>query len=149
MNEQELYSLDIKGIMDLLPHRYPMLLVDRVVEVVPGEVIKAFKNVSINENFFQGHFPAEPVMPGVLILEGLAQAGALLAFISAGDEIAGKLVYFAGIDGVKFRRKVVPGDQLFYELTVLKRKSRFWIMEGKAYVDGALATQAQLMATFA
>lgn len=149
MSEQNWQGLDIKQILELLPHRYPFVMVDRVVEVVPDQQLRGYKNVSVNENFFQGHFPGEPVMPGVLILEGLAQAGALLAYLSQSEANAGKLVYFAGLDGVKFRRKVVPGDQLHYELTVLKRKSRFWFMEGKAYVDGALAAEAQLMATFA
>lgn len=157
MNEQELHSLDIKQILALLPHRYPFLMVDRIVsfdlgpgpESGPGARIKTYKNVSINEHFFQGHFPGEPIMPGVLILEGLAQTGALLAFLATGKEIAGKLVYFVGIDGVKFRRKVVPGDQLVYELTLIKRRGRFWITAGKAHVDGALAAEAQLMATFA
>jgi len=149
MSDQELGMLDIKGILALLPHRYPFVMVDRILSVEPGERIRGYKNVSINENFFQGHFPGEPVMPGVLILEGMAQTGALLAYLTGGEDIAGKLVYFAGIDGAKFRRKVVPGDQLVYELAVKKRKSRFWIMEGRAYVDDALATEAQLMATFA
>lgn len=148
MSEQEWQGLDIKGILALLPHRYPLVMVDRIVELTPGEHIKGYKNLTFNESFFQGHFPGEPVMPGVLILEGMAQTGALLAYLSESDSTSGKLVYFAGLDAVKFRRKVVPGDQLHYDLTVLKRKSRFWIMAGKAYVDGALAAEAQLMATF-
>lgn len=148
MSEQEWQGLDIKGILALLPHRYPLVMVDRIVELTPGEQIKGYKNLTFNESFFQGHFPGEPVMPGVLILEGMAQTGALLAYLSESDSTSGKLVYFAGLDAVKFRRKVVPGDQLHYDLTVLKRKSRFWIMAGKAYVDGALAAEAQLMATF-
>ena len=148
MSEKNLQGLDIKKILELLPHRYPMVMVDRIVEVVAGERIRGYKNITMNENFFQGHFPGEPVMPGVLILEGMAQAGALLAYLSESETTSGKLVYFAGLDAVKFRRKVIPGDQLHYELTVLKRKSRFWIMAGKAYVDDNLVAEAQLMATF-
>lgn len=145
---EHLAQLDIKQILALLPHRYPFIMVDRILAVTPGERITGLKNVTMNENFFQGHFPAEPVMPGVLILEGMAQAGAILAFLTAGDEIAGKLVYFAGMNEVKFRRKVGPGDQLIYELAVKKRKSRFWIMEGRSLVDGQVAAEAELMATF-
>ncbi len=145
---EDLGRLDIKQILDLLPHRYPFIMVDRILAVSVGERITGLKNVTINENFFQGHFPAEPVMPGVLILEGMAQTGALLAFLTAGEEIAGKLVYFAGMNEVKFRRKVGPGDQLLYELAVKKRKNRFWIMEGRALVDGQMAAEAELMATF-
>lgn len=145
---EHLAQLDIKQILALLPHRYPFIMVDRILAVTPGERITGLKNVTMNENFFQGHFPAEPVMPGVLILEGMAQAGALLAFLTAGEEIAGKLVYFAGMNEVKFRRKVGPGDQLIYELAVKKRKSRFWIMEGRSLVDGQVAAEAELMATF-
>lgn len=148
MTEIDLQGLDIKEILAKLPHRYPMVMVDRIVALEDGVRIRGYKNVSINENFFQGHFPGEPVMPGVLMLEGMAQTGALLAYLSASESTAGKLVYFAGLDDVKFRRKVIPGDQLHYDLQVLKRKSRFWVMAGKAYVDDALVAEAQLMATF-
>ena len=141
--------IDIKEILSLLPHRYPFIMVDRIVDVEPGVAIKGIKNVSMNENFFQGHFPGEPVMPGVLMLEGMAQVGALLAYLTDREMVGTKLVYFAGLDKVKFRQKVVPGDQLLYELTVLKRKSKFWVMSGKALVDGRLVAEAELMATFA
>ena len=140
-------QLDIQGILKILPHRYPFVMVDRITEICLGESISGYKNVTMNENFFQGHFPSQPVMPGVLILEGMAQVGAILAYVTE-DEFADKLVYFAGIDGVKFRQKVVPGDRLDYVLTVTKRKSKFWKMDGKAYVDGRLVAEAELMATF-
>ncbi len=141
--------IDIKEILNLLPHRYPFIMVDRIVDIELGVAIKGIKNVSMNENFFQGHFPGEPVMPGVLMLEGMAQVGALLAYLTDREMAGNKLVYFAGLDKVKFRQKVGPGDQLLYELTVLKRKSRFWVMAGKATVDGKLVAEAELMATFA
>ncbi len=145
----ETKHFDINEILRLLPHRYPFVLVDRVLEVVPGESIVCLKNVTINENFFQGHFPSEPVMPGVLIMEGLAQAGALLAYLTGGETVEGKLVYFAGMDGVRFRQKVVPGDQLVFRLSVIKRKGRIWKLDGKAYVDDRLVAEGELMATFA
>ena len=145
----DLQQLDILEILKILPHRYPFLMVDRIVEMHLGESIRGDKNVTMNENFFQGHFPSQPVMPGVLILEGMAQVGAILAYVTDPEAVANKLVYFAGLDGVKFRQKVVPGDQLYYELSVSKRKARFWKMEGKAFVDGKLVAEAELMATFA
>jgi 3-hydroxyacyl-[acyl-carrier-protein] dehydratase len=144
----ELQQLDILDILKILPHRYPFLMVDRITAVTPGEAISGLKNVTMNENFFQGHFPGQPVMPGVLILEGMAQVGAILAYLTDPEAVANKLVYFAGIDAVKFRQKVVPGDQLHYELSVSKRKARFWKMAGKAFVEGRLAAEAELMATF-
>ena len=138
--------MDIQEIQRLLPHRYPFLLVDRVVEISLEKSLKAFKNVSSNEGFFQGHFPGHPVMPGVLAVEALAQAAALLAFKSTGVEGAG-LVYLMGIDGVRFRRPVVPGDRLDLEVSVVRRKARIWKMRGEASVDGHLACEAELMAT--
>ncbi len=137
----------ISEILELLPHRYPMLLVDRILKVKPGESIKALKNVTMNEQFFQGHFPVEPVMPGVLILEGLAQAGALLAYLTEPEKVGKSLVYFAGLDGVRFRRKVVPGDQLIFEVTFIKRKTKIYKLSGRAYVDDELAAEAELLAT--
>ena len=148
MASEEKY-IDVTEILRLLPHRYPFVLVDRVLEVEPGERIVCLKNVTINEEFFQGHFPGAPVMPGVLIMEGLAQAGALLAYLTGGDTVEGKLVYFAGMDNVRFRQKVVPGDQLIFKLSVNKRKGRIWKLDGAAYVDEKLVAEGELMATFA
>ena len=141
-------SLDIVEILKLLPHRYPFVMVDRVKELVSGDRIKTLKNVTINEPFFQGHFPVLPVMPGVMILEGMAQSAAVLAYMTMKEYIGTKLVYFAGLDRVRFRQKVSPGDQLIYEVKTIKRKLSLWNLEGKAYVDDKLVAEAILMATF-
>ena len=141
-------TYDIVEILKLLPHRYPFILVDRILEVVPGESIKAIKNVTINEPFFQGHFPGEPVMPGVLVMEGMAQAGAILAYLTDREKIGKNLVYFAGMDGVRFRKIIIPGDQIRFELNIMKRKSKLFKIAGKAYVDEILAAEGELMATF-
>jgi len=130
--------------MDSIPHRYPFLLVDRVLAIEPGRRIVALKNVSINEAFFPGHFPGAPVMPGVLIVEALAQAGAVLLLHDMPDR-ASKLVYFTGIDGARFRRTVVPGDQLQLELEVIKRRTKSCKMRGRATVEGKLAAEAQIL----
>ena len=140
--------LDIQEILRLLPHRYPFLLIDRVLDYTAGEKITCIKNVTINEPFFQGHFPVEPVMPGVLIVEGMAQAGAVLAFLTEQERVGDNLVYFTGIDKARFRRKVVPGDQIVYEVEIIRRKGKVIKMECKALVDGAVAAEALLMATF-
>ncbi|MDD3617831.1 MAG: 3-hydroxyacyl-ACP dehydratase FabZ [Desulfobulbaceae bacterium] len=141
--------LDIKGILAILPHRYPFVLVDRIVELEVGKYIVGLKNVTINEPCFQGHFPGEPVMPGVLILEGMAQVGALLAYKSIPEAIGSKLVYFAGLDGVRFRKVVRPGDQIIYRLEIIKLKSKLSKMSGKAFVDDQLVAEGELMASFA
>ena len=146
---RDIQTLDIKEIIRLLPHRYPFLLVDRILEGEKMKNLVGLKNVTINEPFFQGHFPSEPIMPGVLILEGMAQAGGILAFYSMPEMVGEKLVYFAGIDKVKFRRPVVPGDQLIYEVEVIKQKGKIWKMAGKAKVDDKLAAEAELMAALA
>lgn len=140
--------LDIQEILRILPHRYPFVLVDRVIEYSTDKSIRALKNVTINEPFFQGHFPVEPVMPGVLVVEGMAQVGALLAFLSEPEKVGEKLVYFGGIDKARFRRKVVPGDQIIFEISVLKHKSKVFKLEGKALVDDQLVAQAELLASF-
>ena len=137
--------IDITEILSILPHRYPFLLVDKVVEMEKNISIKCIKNVTINEPFFQGHFPGHPVMPGVLILEALAQAAGILSFKSA--DVSGKLVYFMGIDKAKFRRPVVPGDTLELLLTVTKQRGPIWGFKGEAIVDGNRAASAELMAT--
>jgi beta-hydroxyacyl-ACP dehydratase FabZ len=134
--------------MQRLPHRYPFLLIDRIVRFVPGEEIVALKNVTMNEPFFQGHFPAKPVMPGVLIIEALAQAGGILAAEIRGPEKQGDIIYFMGMDAVRFRKPVVPGDQLMLEARVLKMRSRVAKMAGRALVDGQLVAEAELMASF-
>jgi 3-hydroxyacyl-[acyl-carrier-protein] dehydratase len=140
--------LDILAIMQRLPHRYPFLLIDRIVRFVPGQEIVALKNVTMNEPFFQGHFPAKPVMPGVLIIEALAQAGGILAAEIRGAEKQGEIIYFMGMDAVRFRKPVVPGDQLMLEARVLKMRSRVAKMAGRALVDGQLVAEAELMASF-
>ncbi|OPL16991.1 MAG: 3-hydroxyacyl-[acyl-carrier-protein] dehydratase FabZ [delta proteobacterium ML8_D] len=139
-------QLRIQEISALLPHRYPFLLVDRVLSIEPGLSIKSLKNVTINEPFFQGHFPGEPIMPGVLILEAMGQTGIIFAKNTETGGFGNKLLVFAGMDEVRFRRQVVPGDQLIMELKLLKRKSILWKMEGKAYVNDKVAAEAILIA---
>lgn len=134
-------------ILRLLPHRYPFLLVDRVKEVQPGKRLVAYKNVSHNEPFFQGHFPGHPIMPGVLILEAMAQACALLASQSAGAVAHSQVAYLMGIDGARFRKPVVPGDQLLIEVEVVKQKGAIWKQKGIASVSGGLVAEAEFLAT--
>lgn len=145
MQDTPTQNMDIQRIMRLLPHRYPFLLVDRVVECVPGSYIRAYKNVTANEPFFQGHFPGAPIMPGVLILEALAQTGGLLA-ASGMESLDDKLFLFTGLDGVKFRRQVTPGDRLDLECGNLRMKLSLCKMEARAFVDGKLACEAQITA---
>ena len=140
--------MDIHQIIKKLPHRYPFLLVDRVVELEKDARIKALKNVTINEPFFNGHFPNRPVMPGVLMLEALAQASALLSFASEGEVADGsRLYYFAGIDGARFKRVVEPGDQLILESKIERKKANIYKYSTRATVDGELAVEAELMCT--
>jgi 3-hydroxyacyl-[acyl-carrier-protein] dehydratase len=138
--------IDTKGIMAILPHRYPFLMVDRIVQLEQGKTITGIKNVTMNEPFFQGHFPGEPVMPGVLILE--AMAGSILACLSD-QTMIGRLAYFAGVDKARFRRIVRPGDQLVLQLAMIKQKGKVIKMAGQAFVDEQLTTEAELMASFA
>lgn len=132
-------------IQGLLPHRYPFLLVDRVLEWQPDRRIVGIKNVTVNEPFFQGHFPGRPVMPGVLILEAMAQVGGLLSFKSLG-EAKKPVVYLTGIDGAKFRKPVVPGDRIRFEIDVVKKRPPFWKMQGKAFVEDELVCEAEVTA---
>lgn len=136
--------MDVIQIQDILPHRYPFLLVDRILEIEPGKRIVGIKNVTFNEEYFQGHFPGKPVMPGVLIIEAMAQVGGVLLLREIEDRHS-KLVYFMGIDEARFRRPVVPGDQIRFELEVLKRKATTCKLQGKAFVDGALAAEAVIL----
>ena len=142
--------MDVTEIQKILPHRYPFLLVDRVTAMEKGKSIIAYKNVSISEPVFQGHFPGHPIYPGVMILEGMAQAGGVLSFLSMGDlteeEVANKVVYFMSIDKAKFRSPVKPGDKLEYRISVLKQKGTIWMLKGEAYVDDKLVSEAELKA---
>ena len=143
-----LNAMDIHQILKQLPHRYPILLVDRVLACEPGKTIHALKNVSINEPFFQGHYPHHPVMPGVLIIEALAQAAAILSFKTLGDEPSDESVYyFVGIDGARFKKPVSPGDQLNLHVDVIANKRGLWKFKAEARVDGQLAAEAELMCT--
>jgi 3-hydroxyacyl-[acyl-carrier-protein] dehydratase len=141
--EQPIQTMDIGQIMDFLPHRYPFLLIDRVVKFERSKQITAIKNVTINEPFFNGHFPGYPIMPGVLVVEAMAQAGCILLLNEVADRES-KLVVFTGIEAAKFRRPITPGDQLRIEVTVLSFRPRQGRMEGRAYVDGKLACEATL-----
>ena len=141
-------TMDIHQILEHLPHRYPFLLVDRVLDIVPGEKIRALKNVTMNEPFFPGHYPHHPVMPGVLILEALAQTAALLSFNTMGSKPdENSVVYFVGIDNARFKRPVGPGDQLIMDVSILLRKRGIWKFSAKASVDGQTAAEAELMCT--
>ncbi len=142
-------TMDVIEIQEIIPHRYPFLLLDRVTAITPNESLDGFKNVTIGDNIFQGHFPGHPIYPGVMILEGMAQAGGILAFKSMDmtkEEAANKVVYFMSIDKAKFRAPVKPGDRLEYRISVIKNKGAIWVLDGKAYVDGNLVSQAELKA---
>ena len=135
-------TLDIIGIMAAIPHRYPFLLIDRVVDIVHGQSAVGVKNVSVNENFFQGHFPGHPVMPGVLIIEAMAQTAAVLVVETLGPDARGRVVYFMSIDSAKFRRPVVPGDQLRIHITKNQQRGMVWKFDAQAKVDGVVVAEA-------
>jgi beta-hydroxyacyl-ACP dehydratase FabZ len=140
--------MDIGRIMDVLPHRYPFLLVDRIIEVEGQQRIVGIKNVTINEPFFQGHFPGHPIMPGVLIIEAMAQVGGMLLMgYFEGQNVEDKVVYFMSLDNVKFRRPVVPGDQIRFELNMLQFRGKTCKMKGVGYVDGQVVAEAEMMAS--
>ena len=139
---------DVQAILKFLPHRYPFILIDRVLELVPGEEVVALKNVTINEPFFQGHFPENPIMPGVLIIEAMAQAGGILVIESMPPERHGQPVYFMTMDKVRFRKPVVPGDQIIFKAKLLKLREKAVKMSGKAIVEDNLVAEAELMASF-
>jgi 3-hydroxyacyl-[acyl-carrier-protein] dehydratase len=141
--------MDINQIMQILPHRYPFLLVDRIVDVEEGKRIVGVKNVTVNEPFFTGHFPGHPVMPGVLIIEAMAQVAAIMAYLASDEETRKKVSYFMAIDKCRFRRPVRPGDQLRIEIETLFAKRGIWSVAGKATVDGTVVADAELKATFA
>ncbi|MDD2501112.1 MAG: 3-hydroxyacyl-ACP dehydratase FabZ [Geobacter sp.] len=141
--------MDVNAIMKILPHRYPFLLVDRIVELEHGKRCVGIKNVSINEPFFPGHFPGHPVMPGVLIIEAMAQVAGIMAYLASDEETRKKVSYFMAIDSAKFRKPVMPGDQLQIEITTTMNRRGIWGVDGKAFVDGKLVTEASLKATFA
>ncbi len=141
--------LDVRAVMAALPHRYPMLLVDRVEELIPDRSIAAIKAVTINEGFFQGHFPGRPIMPGVLVVEALAQAAGVLAVESLGLSGTGKLVYFMSIDGVKFRKPVEPGILLRLEVEFVQKRARVCKFAGRAMIDGELAAECEFTAMIA
>ena len=139
-------TMDVNRVMELLPHRYPFLLVDRVMECEPGNRIIAYKNVTLNEPFFQGHFPQKPVMPGVLIIEAMAQATCLLALQSEG--VSDDAIYLlVGVDKARFKRQVEPGDRLQLEMELIKHRRDLWVFSGKATVDGQVAASAEIMCT--
>jgi beta-hydroxyacyl-ACP dehydratase FabZ len=144
MAEREPRMIDLQGIMDLLPHRYPMLLVDRILDFEPREWIRGLKNVSFNEAVFQGHFPSRPVFPGVYIVEAMAQTGGCLLMREFEDR-ARKVIYFMGIDAVRFRKPVLPGDQMVMEVRVIQLKGRICKMRGEAFVDGQKVAEAEFM----
>lgn len=145
MTDSDLSEFDIQKVMELLPHRYPFLLIDRVIACSPGDSLTALKNVSFNEPFFQGHFPRQPIMPGVLIMEALAQATGLLSFCSMPEDGKNKLYMLVGIDKARFRDQVVPGDQLVLAVNLKRNMRGIWMYQGTATVDDKVVAEAELM----
>lgn len=146
MSEDQKDVTSIQRIMDMIPHRYPILLVDRLIDFVPGESAVGLKNVTFNEPHFQGHFPGEPVMPGVLIVEAMAQTAAIMVVKTLGEEAEGKLVYFMTIDNARFRKPVVPGDSMHIHIKKIKHRRSVWKFEGEGIVDGQVCAQATFSA---
>jgi len=143
--ETDGYLLDIHAIMKIMPHRYPFLLVDRIIDLIPGKKVIGIKNVTMNEPFFQGHFPGRPVMPGVLQIEAMAQVGGIL-MLDADTSTDGKLIFFTTINKAKFRKPVEPGDTIRFELDIVKQRRNMFVMAGKGYVDGDTVVEAELSA---
>jgi 3-hydroxyacyl-[acyl-carrier-protein] dehydratase len=141
----ETKTIDIEGILERLPHRYPFLMIDRVLEVVPGKSIVGLKNISFNEAHFQGHFPGHPVMPGVLIIEALAQAGGVLAYETATADDRVRILYLVGVEETRFKQTVQPGDQLVLRVELVKRRRSLWRFNGVAEVDGKLVAETQIL----
>lgn len=139
---QELETIDIIRIQEMIPHRYPMLLIDKLVNVIPNESAVGIKNVTLNEWFFQGHFPARPIMPGVLIIEAMAQTAAVLVVRTMGQEGEGKIVYFMSVEEARFRKPVFPGDTLRIQVTKQRQRGNVWKFEGKAFVEGSVVSEA-------
>jgi len=138
---------DVEQIQEMIPHRYPFLLVDRITDVKNGEFVEGYLNISITNQVFQGHFPGHPIYPGVLIIEGMAQTGAILPFtVMDKEELNDKVVYFMSIDKAKFRKPVRPGDKLVYKVSTIKHRGKIWQLKGEAYVDGELVSEAELKA---
>lgn len=144
--KKELVSVDINRIKDMIPHRYPFLLVDKVIDIDSGQSAVGIKNVTVNEPFFPGHFPTRPVMPGVLMIEAMAQTAAVLVVEHLGEDTEGKLVYFMSVDGVKFRKPVVPGDQLHLHVEKDRCRGNIWKFNGQAKVDGKVVVEASFSA---
>ena len=139
--------LDINKILKILPHRYPFILVDRILEIDPGKRIVGIKNVTINEPFFQGHFPGFPIVPGVLIIEAMAQTWGICVFALQPEEAENKNLFFSGIDKARFRKPVIPGDQMYLEMELIKHRGTLWKFKGKATVKGELVAEAELLAS--
>ena len=146
---RELGSADIQKVLELLPHRYPFLMIDRIVELVPDVRVVGIKNVSINEPYFQGHFPTQPIMPGVLIIEAMAQTSAILAVHTMGEDAEGRIVYFMSIDSARFRKPITPGDTVHIHVEKLQSRGRVWKFSGRAMVEGTLMAEATFAAMIA
>ena len=145
----ELSKVDVRGIMEMIPHRYPFLMIDKVIDIVPTKSATGIKCVSIGEPYFQGHYPVQPIMPGVLIIEAMAQTAAVLVVNSMGLEAEGKVVYFMSIDNARFRKPVLPGDVIYLKVETLRRRGNVWKMSGKAIVDGTIVSEAVFAAMIA